>query len=1294
MSKKVLTIDLELNTVKYEDGVARLGKSQDSIKDAIERQNNALNKQIATELQLDAALKEKQRLAEKYLASIDNIARSRLDEENKIRSAISLTNQLNAKLKEQVVIQNTLKAGTFAANLGASASQADSRGYKPFASGFVSENRAKVEKENLEKQKEANSIYAAFIKEQEELISRKHKEELDKQNFNTQASLNSRRAMYVSMFNEIEQREKQIAAKKGADNRGYTPFSSGFVQPKQSTAVSKVDARTISSAAPDLSYSFISGATRTIAAEQEKVAQKVKETSSALDSVTSKHKNILVHVGEIILSYRTLNTAINLIQQGLLSIPRAGIALESASASLTAIFKSSAGAGRELQFLREEADRTGISVNALRTSYSNASASFIAAGESAENTRKIFQNINTVVTTLHLNSDQTYGIYLALSQIFNKTKLQAEELTKQLAQTIPGVTNAQAQALNITVSELYDSMKKGAINAHDAVIRLSEVLANTYGQEAFATAANGLNANIGRLNTSWTLFAENVYKASSEMLIGILKFTTGSIEGISDLTNDTAKLKQTMQDLLIGLGSLATGYAVVTGAQALYARGVIEAGNNVSKFTTFINGLGAALKQLTFIGAIAELANFSAKLAAIQAQRNELFQDVADAQKIASATTPQEFAQYTAEADVQSKVVKAKLDFAKKELEKFKSGSGLLTKDGLAELDKLDKAVNFFDKKYIETVNKVKKELAKTDEQTKGTFTPSKVDASDAIARAEVDNLKATGNKIAAARKDFLNRNQKDIDILMAAYAQGNEEAGKALESLQKASLAQGIEKPTGGNGGGNGEALKENYKISFEAIKEAAKEVQLDVQDALGRIDELYQTNGITIKDYFTQKKALQEADLSVELDRITKEKELATISGDKVKVGKLENDYLRVQINSKKESVKTTQEQIAAEREYYALKMQNKAQFLESQGRSGEAARTQFDISTRGTFEKFAIEGDTQSLKELENNRQNVSLKAQLADFDNQRNLAEEEYQSIIDRTNVLVNIGAMSNLAAAREIEEANKKIIALKEKQLALSDQEIAKAKELGTEVDINVTAQNQKLRNEIEKLKLTADTTSQYFSRVMGDAFENSFASFVTGSQTASQAFTSFANSVVNSIAKIIAEELKSQMLSLLFSAGKGILGSFGGGGVSVAGGNSATFTSSMDNLFSGFKLANGGITSGLSSASSTVLTKPTLFPNAKVIPFATGGVLAGEAGAEAVLPLKRSKSGKLGVAMEGSQAPGNMININVSVARSQGEDDNAYAAKIAESIARRIAKEEVANGARTGNINNRITKFG
>jgi tape measure domain-containing protein len=1290
MSKKVLTIDLELNTVKYEDGVARLGKSQDSIKDAIERQNNALNKQIATELQLDAALKEKQRLAEKYLASIDNIARSRLDEENKIRSAISLTNQLNAKLKEQVVIQNTLKAGTFAANLGASASQADSRGYKPFASGFVSENRAKVEKENLEKQKEANSIYAAFIKEQEELISRKHKEELDKQNFNTQASLNSRRAMYVSMFNEIEQREKQIAAKKGADNRGYTPFSSGFVQPKQSTAVSKVDARTISSAAPDLSYSFISGATRTIAAEQEKVAQKVKETSSALDSVTSKHKNILVHVGEIILSYRTLNTAINLIQQGLLSIPRAGIALESASASLTAIFKSSAGAGRELQFLREEADRTGISVNALRTSYSNASASFIAAGESAENTRKIFQNINTVVTTLHLNSDQTYGIYLALSQIFNKTKLQAEELTKQLAQTIPGVTNAQAQALNITVSELYDSMKKGAINAHDAVIRLSEVLANTYGQEAFATAANGLNANIGRLNTSWTLFAENVYKASSEMLIGILKFTTGSIEGISDLTNDTAKLKQTMQDLLIGLGSLATGYAVVTGAQALYARGVIEAGNNVSKFTTFINGLGAALKQLTFIGAIAELANFSAKLAAVQAQRNELFQDVADAQKIASATTPQEFAQYTAEADVQSKVVKAKLDFAKKELEKFKSGSGLLTKDGLAELDKLDKAVNFFDKKYIETVNKVKKELAKTDEQTKGTFTPSKVDASDAIARAEVDNLKATGNKIAAARKDFLNRNQKDIDILMAAYAQGNEEAGKALESLQKASLAQGIEKPTGGNGG---ESLKENYKISFEAIKEAAKEIQLDVQDSLGRIDELYQTNGITIKDYFIQKKSLQEADLSVELDRITKEKELAAASGDKVKVGKLENDYLRVQINAKKESIKTTQEQIAAEREYYALKVQNRAQFLESQGRSGEAAKAQFDISTRGTFEKFAIEGDTQSLKELENNRQNVSLKAQLADFDNQRNLAEQEYQSIIDRTNVLVNIGAVSNLAAAREIEEANKKIIALKEKQLELSDREIAKAKELGTEIDVNVLSQNQKLRNEIEKLKLTADTTSQYFSRVMGDAFENSFASFVTGSQTASQAFTSFANSVISSIAKIIAEELKSQMLGLLFSAGKGILGSFGGG-ASIASGNSASFTSSMDNLFSGFKLANGGITSGLSSASSTVLTKPTLFPGAKVIPFASGGVLAGEAGAEAVLPLKRSKSGKLGVAMEGSQDSGNIININVSVARGQGEDDNAYAAKIAESIARRIAKEEVANGARTGNINNRITKFG
>lgn len=55
--------------------------------------------------------------------------------------------------------------------------------------------------------------------------------------------------------------------------------------------------------------------------------------------------------------------------------------------------------------------------------------------------------------------------------------------------------------------------------------------------------------------------------------------------------------------------------------------------------------------------------------------------------------------------------------------------------------------------------------------------------------------------------------------------------------------------------------------------------------------------------------------------------------------------------------------------------------------------------------------------------------------------------------------------------------------------------------------------------------------------------------------------------------------------------------------------------------------ANGGVynTPGLSAYSGQIVSKPTLFP------FARGAGLMGEAGPEAILPLRRGIDGKLGV---------------------------------------------------------------
>ena len=85
--------------------------------------------------------------------------------------------------------------------------------------------------------------------------------------------------------------------------------------------------------------------------------------------------------------------------------------------------------------------------------------------------------------------------------------------------------------------------------------------------------------------------------------------------------------------------------------------------------------------------------------------------------------------------------------------------------------------------------------------------------------------------------------------------------------------------------------------------------------------------------------------------------------------------------------------------------------------------------------------------------------------------------------------------------------------------------------------------------------------------------------------------------------------------------------------------------SSIGKLFAN---ANGGIYSGsgISSYSNSVVSQPTVFP------FAKGVGLMGEAGAEAIMPLQRDSSGRLGVSANGGS------NITVNVIEAQGTKAN------------------------------------
>ena len=184
-------------------------------------------------------------------------------------------------------------------------------------------------------------------------------------------------------------------------------------------------------------------------------------------------------------------------------------------------------------------------------------------------------------------------------------------------------------------------------------------------------------------------------------------------------------------------------------------------------------------------------------------------------------------------------------------------------------------------------------------------------------------------------------------------------------------------------------------------------------------------------------------------------------------------------------------------------------------------------------------------------------------------------------------------------------------------------------------------------------------------RDLGDAF----ADFVT---TGKANFRDFANSVISDLARIFARRALFQGLSLIPGVGS-FLGLGGGGGGGGGGGDSFAGVPN-DILDSVLGNANGNVFAKnkiVPYAMGGVVGKPTLFK------YANGGSgrfgLMGEAGPEAIMPLRRGANGKLGVEASGG-AMGN-ITVNVDASGSSVEGDDAQASQLGKAIGVAVQQE-------------------
>lgn len=178
--------------------------------------------------------------------------------------------------------------------------------------------------------------------------------------------------------------------------------------------------------------------------------------------------------------------------------------------------------------------------------------------------------------------------------------------------------------------------------------------------------------------------------------------------------------------------------------------------------------------------------------------------------------------------------------------------------------------------------------------------------------------------------------------------------------------------------------------------------------------------------------------------------------------------------------------------------------------------------------------------------------------------------------------------------------------------------------------------------------------------VVASSFSGMEDAFVKFAQTGKLSFQDLANSIIADLARIA---VRATITGPLAQGLGSLFGSFFGGGFSLGGtasvgAGSGGFTANLGASIAGSGFANGGAmySPSLHSHVNSVVDKPTFFGlGPRITAFARGAGVMGEAGAEAIMPLRRGPGGRLGVEMYGEGKTPQGGNVQVNIVNSTGE---------------------------------------
>lgn len=186
-----------------------------------------------------------------------------------------------------------------------------------------------------------------------------------------------------------------------------------------------------------------------------------------------------------------------------------------------------------LRYTTQLAQKYGVYVNDITSNYAKFTAAASIAGMAIADQRKLFESLSRAAAGFGMSADDTNGMFLAVTQMMGKGKIQAEELRGQLGERLPIAMQAMAKAAGTTVAGLDSIMKKGKLLSAEVLPAfadaLNEMLPNV--------DTDNIETSLNRLKNAFQEFTQNTgiqdaYKSLIDSITGLVQKATKNIQAL------------------------------------------------------------------------------------------------------------------------------------------------------------------------------------------------------------------------------------------------------------------------------------------------------------------------------------------------------------------------------------------------------------------------------------------------------------------------------------------------------------------------------------------------------------------------------------------------------------------------------------------------------------------------------------------------------------------------------------------------------------------------------------------